>query len=151
MSVGCRRASAPRARRLSGSATQKGAPVGTSARRVPPASTRRAPSAPADEPLPENPAVGGSGHAELVALRVAQHDGTAPHVIGLPGEAGACLHQLLNLLADQSLALLATDLVAGHPDVEVDAVLGHLALGHPLEVQAGPYVRRIDHRRLVAE
>src|ERR1041384_7943622 len=50
-----------------------------------------------DEPLPENPSAGGSAHAELVTLRVAQHNGTAPHVIGLPGEAGACLHQLLDI------------------------------------------------------
>src|SRR5690348_10058816 len=93
----------------------------------------------------------GSAHAELVALRVAQHDGTASHVIGLPGQAGACLHQLLDLLADQLLALLAADLVPGYPDVEMDAVLSHLALGYPLEVQARPFVRRIDHRRLVTE
>src|SRR5690242_21841414 len=86
----------------------------------------------------------GLAHAELVALRVAQHDGTASHVIALPGEAGACLHQLLDLLADQPLALLAADLMPGHPDVEVDAVLSHLALGYPLEVQARPVVRRVD-------
>src|SRR6516162_8054487 len=65
-----------------------------------------------------------SGHAELVALRVAQHDRVAPHVLVRPGDAGARLHQLLDLVADQPLALLAADLAPGHPDVEVNPVLG---------------------------
>src|SRR5215472_6672511 len=92
-----------------------------------------------------------SGHAELVALRVKQHDGVTPHVLVHPSDAGARVHQLLHLLADQLLALLAGDLAVGHPDIEVDPVLGGLALGHALEVDPGTLVRWVDHRRLVAE
>src|SRR5882724_16897 len=104
---------------------------------------------PADQ-LTQYPAASESAHAELVALGIAQHDGAASRVVGLPGEAGTRLHQLLDLLADQPLALLAAYLAPRDPDVEMDAVLGGLALRHPLEVQPGPLVGRVDHRRLVA-
>jgi len=48
------------------------------------------------------------------------------------------------VLADQPLARLAADLAPGHPDVEVNAVLGRLALGHALEVQPRTLAGRVD-------
>ena len=84
------------------------------------------------------------GHAELVALRVVQRDRAAPHVVGPPGQRGARLDQSLHVLADQPLAFLAADLAPGHPDVEVDAVLGRLAFGYSLEVQPRALARRVD-------
>jgi len=50
------------------------------------------------------------------------------------------------VLADQSLALLATNLTPGHPDVEMDTVLNtrRLLVGHPLEVQPRPLARGVD-------
>src|SRR5947209_18977797 len=94
---------------------------------------------------------GWSGYAELVALGVAQHDRVAPHALVHPGDAGARLHQLFHLLANQLLAFLANHLAVGHPDVEVNPVLDSLPLGHTLEIQPGPLVGRVDDGGLVAE
>src|ERR1700733_4145667 len=85
-----------------------------------------------------------SGHTELVAFRVVQRDRTTAHVVGPPGQRGARLDQPFHVLADQPLARLAADLAPGHPDVEVNAVLGRLALGHALEVQPRPLAGRVD-------
>src|SRR5690349_20489756 len=52
-----------------------------------------------------------SGHAELVALGVAQHDRMASHVFVHPGDAGSRLHELFYLLRHQLLAFLALHLV----------------------------------------
>src|SRR6266702_7418593 len=94
---------------------------------------------------------GWSGYAELVALGVAQHDRVAPHVLVHPGDAGARLHQLLHFFADQSLAFFSFHLTVGHPDVEVNPVLGGLPLGHALEIHPRPLVGRVDNGGLVAE
>src|SRR5713101_5044928 len=85
-----------------------------------------------------------SAHAELVALRIAHRDGVAPDGVVFPGDAGAGLNQPLHLLADQPLAFLAADIAPGHPDVEVDPVLGGLALRHALEEQPGTLACRVD-------
>src|SRR5271169_2374173 len=92
-----------------------------------------------------------SADAELVALWVAHRDGVAPDGLVGPGDAGSGLNEPLYLVADQSLSLLASHLAPGHPDVEVDAVLGGLALGHPLEVQPGAFPRRVNPRGQLAE
>src|SRR5690349_21873382 len=92
-----------------------------------------------------------SGHAELVALGVAQHDRMPPHVFIHPGDAGSRLHELFYLLRHQLLAFLALHLAVGHPDVEVDTVLDGLPLGHALEKHPGPLVGRVDDGRLVTE
>src|SRR5579872_2468496 len=99
-----------------------------SAKRQAPSAKRQAPSA-----TPPERVAHPSGHAELITLRVIQRDRTAAHIVGPPGQRGPRLNQPLHVLADQLPACLAADLPPGHPYVEVDAVLGRLALRHALE------------------
>src|SRR6266545_3055164 len=92
-----------------------------------------------------------SGHAELVSLRIPHDHRPAAHVLLPPGNRGARFDEPGHLLLDEPRALLALDVGAGHAYVEVDPVLGGLALRYALEVhpRAGPF--GIDQGGLVAE
>src|SRR6266851_5212727 len=72
-------------------------------------------------------------------------------LVQFPRDGTAGRHQPQDVLGDQPLAFLAGHVRAGHPHVEVDAVLGGLAFGYPLEVQPRPVTSRINERPLVAE
>src|ERR1017187_5980622 len=67
------------------------------------------------------------GNAELVPFRVAHDRAPTVGLVQFPRDGTACRRQSRDVLGDQPLAFLAGHVQAGHPYVEVDAVLGGLA------------------------
>lgn len=91
---------------------------------------------------------GPSSNAEPVALRVSHDDMTEfPAVRLLAGDRPAGRDQLGDLESDQAFAV--DEVRGGHPDVDVQAVLGGFGLGDAEEGDRGPAAGRVDDRGTV--
>src|SRR5207244_10317658 len=88
-----------------------------------------------------------SMQAELVALRVLHDYPVLAPLIDRPDLCGSFRRQPIRLLIDAPLPLLKRSPGAStNVEVEVDAVLHHLALGDALEVQARALAFRVHDR-----